>query len=173
MRPRVAEPESLLGDTPHEKPAECLRLLREEGRYFLSLICERRDAPPEEPENGGYRTSVAALEPGRPGRAVGGFPLRVRHVDRHQLAGALARAGLSIPPQIHVTLIPEHDPRARATPIWIVGHDIAIFPERIGSSPASYPYDSLESVVWHEVVHRAPRTLAAPPLTGHGGRPSS
>jgi len=81
---------------------------------------------------------------------------RVRHVDRQQLAGALARAGLNIPPQIHVTLIPENDPRARVTPVWIVGlasgsHDILIFPGRIGS----YPYDSLESVVWHEVVHLA------------------
>ena len=81
---------------------------------------------------------------------------RVRRVDRQQLAGALARAGLNMPPQIHVTLIAEVDRRARATPVWIVGlaagaHDIAIFPERIGS----YPYDSLESVVWHEVVHLA------------------
>jgi hypothetical protein len=81
---------------------------------------------------------------------------RVRHVDRPQLAGALARAGLHIPPQIRVTLIAEDDLRARATPVWIVGlasgvHDIAIFPGRIGA----YPYDSLESVVWHEVVHLA------------------
>ena len=39
-----------------------------------------------------------------------------------------------------------------------------IFPGRIGSYPASYPYDSLESVVWHEVVHLA--------LSGQaGGRP--
>ena len=84
---------------------------------------------------------------------------RVRAVDRQQLAGALGRAGLGIPPRIHVTLIPEEDPRARAIPVWIVGlasgsHDIAIFPERIGAYPAS-PYDSLESVVWHEVVHLA------------------
>ncbi len=81
---------------------------------------------------------------------------RVRHVDRQQLVGALARAGLNIPPQIRVTLIAEDDLRARATPVWIVGlasgsHDIVIFPERIGS----YPYDSLESVVWHEAVHLA------------------
>jgi hypothetical protein len=81
---------------------------------------------------------------------------RVRHVDRQQLVGALVRAGLNIPPQIRVTLIAEDDRRARATPMWIVGlasgsHDIAIFPERIGS----YPYDSLESVVWHEAVHLA------------------
>ena len=52
------------------------------------------------------------------------------------------------------------------TPVWIVGlasgsHGIAIFPERIGSYPASYPYGSLESGVWHEVVHLA---LSAQPL---------
>lgn len=81
---------------------------------------------------------------------------RVRRMDREQLAEALARAGLTIPPRIRVTVIAEEDPRARATPMWIVGlasgrHDMAIFPERIGV----YPYDSLESVVWHEVVHLA------------------
>ena len=81
---------------------------------------------------------------------------RVRRMDREQLAKALARVGLNIPPQIHVTLIAENDLRARAIPVWTVGlasglRDIAIFPERIGS----YPYDSLESVVWHEVVHLA------------------
>lgn len=81
---------------------------------------------------------------------------RVRRMDRELLAGALAQAGLDIPPQIRVTLVAEDDLRARAVPAWIVGlasgqRDIAIFPERIGS----YPYDSLESVVWHEVVHLA------------------
>ena len=81
---------------------------------------------------------------------------RVRRMDREQLAQALARVGLTIPPQIHITLIAEDDLRARAVPVWIVGlasgeRDIAMFPERIGS----YPYDSLETVVWHEVVHLA------------------
>jgi hypothetical protein len=81
---------------------------------------------------------------------------RVRHVDRQPLAEALARAGLTVPSQIRVTLIAEDDPLARATPVWIVGlasgrRDIAIFPGRIGV----YPYDSLEAVVWHEVVHLA------------------
>jgi hypothetical protein len=85
---------------------------------------------------------------------------RVRDVDRQELTAALARAGVNVPPKIHVTLIPEHDPRARATPVWIVGlasgsSDVAIFPQRIGSYPTSYPYDSLESVLWHEVVHLA------------------
>ena len=41
-------------------------------------------------------------------------------------------------------------------PGWIVGRafdssDVVIFPARVGS----YPYGSLESVVWHEVVHLA------------------
>ena len=81
---------------------------------------------------------------------------RVHRMDREPLAQALASVGLTIPPQIRVTLIPEDDQRARAFPSWIVGlasgqRDIAIFPERIGS----YPYDSLEAVVWHEVVHLA------------------
>lgn len=81
---------------------------------------------------------------------------RVRHIDRQALTGSLALAGLKVPPRIHVALIPERDARARVTPDWIVGlasgaHNIAIFPERIGA----YPYDSLESVVWHEIVHLA------------------
>ena len=85
---------------------------------------------------------------------------RVRDIDWPDLASALARAGLRVPPRIHLTLIPEDDPRARTTPSWVVGmatgiQDVAIFPGRIGLDPALYPYDSLESVVWHEVVHLA------------------
>jgi hypothetical protein len=81
---------------------------------------------------------------------------RVRRMDRAPLAQALARAGLELPPWIRVTLINEDDARARAVPPWIVGlafgqQDVVIFPGRIGQ----YPYDSLESVVWHEVVHLA------------------
>lgn len=87
---------------------------------------------------------------------------RVRGVDWRRLDEALARMGLRVPPQIRVTLIPDDDARARAIPTWIVGmaagsHDIAILPERVGV----YPYDSLESVVWHEVVHLALSAQAA------------
>ena len=90
---------------------------------------------------------------------------RVRRMDRRQLTEALARVGLSMPAQIRVTLIAEDDVRARAIPVWTVGvasgqRDIAILPARIGS----YPYDSLESVLWHEVVHLALSAQA-------GGRP--
>ncbi len=85
---------------------------------------------------------------------------RVRAIDQQQLAGELARAGLTLPPDIRIELIPERDPRIRNIPVWIVGlasgtRDIVILPERIGVSPDSYPYDTLEHVVWHEVVHLA------------------
>lgn len=90
---------------------------------------------------------------------------RVRNLDAHILADALQRAGLALPPRVHVTLIPEDDPRALSTPLWFVGRAsgggaIIIFPDRV----SSYPYDSLESVMRHEVVHLA---LNA----GAGGRP--
>jgi hypothetical protein len=90
---------------------------------------------------------------------------RLRRMEREPLAVALARAGLALPPRIRVTLIAEDDARARAVPPWIVGlasgqRDVVIFPGRIGQ----YPYDSLESVVWHEVVHLALTVQA-------GGRP--
>ncbi|OFW12862.1 MAG: hypothetical protein A3F70_09410 [Acidobacteria bacterium RIFCSPLOWO2_12_FULL_67_14] len=87
---------------------------------------------------------------------LSGAAERVRRVDLVQLTQALSRAGLDPPPRVHVILIPEHDPRARATPAWIVGRafepqDVVIFPERA----ASYPYDSLEAIVQHEIVHLA------------------
>jgi hypothetical protein len=86
---------------------------------------------------------------------------RVREVNLSGIAGALARAGLDLPSRIHVTLIPEDDPRARVTPTWTVGlasgrERIAIFPDRVGS----YPYGSLESVVRHEIAHLSLATRA-------------
>lgn len=94
----------------------------------------------------------AALEP---------VALRVKAIDRTALADALGRAGLSLPQRVRVVLIASGDPRALATPEWIVGRaagtrNIVIFPERIGS----YPYGSLESVVRHEIVHLALSTRA-------------
>jgi hypothetical protein len=90
---------------------------------------------------------------------------RVRRVDTARLGDALERAGLQVPGEVRVALIPESDPRARTVPDWIVGlafgdRDIVILPERV----LSYPYDSLESVVRHEVTHLA---LEA----GAGGQP--
>ena len=81
---------------------------------------------------------------------------RVRAMEWPALEEALVRAGLEPPPRVRVTLVAEDDPGARATPSWIVGQalgslDVVIFPARVGV----YPYGSLESVLWHEVVHLA------------------
>lgn len=90
---------------------------------------------------------------------------RVRAMDPDALERPLVRAGLEMPARVHITLIPDDDVRARATPRWVVGqafgsNAIIIFPDRI----SSYPYDSLESVVLHEIVHLALNARA-------GGRP--
>ncbi|MPZ20000.1 MAG: hypothetical protein GEV06_19105 [Luteitalea sp.] len=90
-------------------------------------------------------------------KSLAGAAQRVEQVDREQLVRALGQAGLELPPRVHVTLIAEADGRARGTPPWIVGrafapYDVVIFPERLASS---YPYDSLESTVRHEIVHLA------------------
>lgn len=90
---------------------------------------------------------------------------RVRNIDHRHLSTALAGAGLAVPAEVRITLVPEGDPRARATPRWIVGqargaHDVVPFPDRVGA----YPYGSLESVVWHELAHLALSAQA-------GGRP--
>jgi hypothetical protein len=81
---------------------------------------------------------------------------RLRSIDRSSLASALASAGLEVPPLVRVSLIGEDDPRAARTPQWVVGlargtEDVVLFPARVGS----YPYESLESVLRHEVVHLA------------------
>lgn len=90
---------------------------------------------------------------------------RIRGIDVTDLGEALGRAGLELPSSVHVTLIANDDPRARETPPWVVGRafgsrDIVIFPSRA----AGYPYDSLESILRHEVVHLALDARA-------GGRP--
>ncbi len=90
---------------------------------------------------------------------------RVRTIDRSSLAAALASGGLEVPALVRVSLIDEDDPRAARTPWWIVGlasgtEDVVLFPARVGS----YPYESLESVLRHEVVHLALSSRA-------GGRP--
>ena len=81
---------------------------------------------------------------------------RVRMMEWPPLEDALVRAGLEPPSHVRVTLVAEDDPDARATPSWIVGQafgslDVVVFPGRVGA----YPYNSLESVLWHEVVHLA------------------
>jgi len=94
--------------------------------------------------------------------SLAGAAERIRRLDASALASALARAGLDPPSDVRVTLIAEDDARAKSTPSWIVGlalppQDVVIFPARV----ASYPYDSLESVLRHEVAHLALDIAAA------------
>ena len=90
---------------------------------------------------------------------------RIRAIDSRTLEAALTSAGLEAPTKVDVTLVPEDDPVARETPTWVVGRafgdrDVLIFPARV----TRYPYDSLEAVMQHEIVHLALFTRA-------GGRP--
>jgi MYXO-CTERM domain-containing protein len=90
---------------------------------------------------------------------------RIRAIDVGALEAALMSAGLEAPPHVDVTLRAEDDPVARDTAPWIVGRafgdrNVLIFPARV----TRYPYDSLESVMQHEIVHLALFTRA-------GGRP--
>jgi MYXO-CTERM domain-containing protein len=85
---------------------------------------------------------------------------RIEAIDRVALARSLTRAGLHFPPIVHLTLVADDD-----SPPWVVGQAfgnerIVIYPQRVGA----YPYDSLEAVVLHEIVHLALTTAA-------GGRP--
>jgi hypothetical protein len=90
---------------------------------------------------------------------------RLRKLDAQAIADALRQAGLELPPRVHVTLVARDDPGASNIPAWFAGFasgvsDIVIFPDRV----LSYPYDSLESVMRHELVHLALNARA-------GGRP--
>ena len=81
---------------------------------------------------------------------------RLRSVDLAPLDDALRRAGLALPDDVRVTLISGDDARGGMLPDWIVGlafgeRDIVIFPSRV----VSYPYDSIESVLRHEMTHLA------------------
>ncbi len=81
---------------------------------------------------------------------------RVSAIDQQGLEAALLSAGLTPPASVVVTLVGEEDPAAREAPRWIVGRAfgerrVVIFPTRV----TRYPYDSLESVMRHEIVHLA------------------
>src|SRR5688572_9362118 len=96
---------------------------------------------------------------------LSGLAARVRHIDTAAFERSLSRAGLDLPRRANVILAPNSDLRARIAPAWVAGqafgtHTVLIFPDRI----SSYPHDSLESVVLHELVHLSLTARA-------GGRP--
>jgi hypothetical protein len=93
---------------------------------------------------------------------LAGVVRRIEAMDLGRLEEALARAGLNLPDRIRILLADNDHPLARSTPSWVVGlasgtQDIAVFPDRV----LRFPYDSLESVVRHEVVHLALSARAA------------
>ena len=81
---------------------------------------------------------------------------RLESYDTSRLAGVMRVVGLSTPgPAIHIQLVDESSELARTTPAWIVGFAvpsdsaIALFPART----PSYPDDSLDGLLLHEVAH--------------------
>jgi hypothetical protein len=81
---------------------------------------------------------------------------RLMRIDSVRLQAIASLVGLDDPgPPITVLLVPERADFAKSTPPWIAGFahgadgTVVLFPER---SP-SYPYDSLEDVLQHEIAH--------------------
>ena len=81
---------------------------------------------------------------------------QLRALDTSRLASIMQLTGLTDPGNpIRVVLAPEDAPVARDTPARVAafadgGADLVVlFPARIGS----YPYSSLETVLFHEVAH--------------------
>ena len=88
--------------------------------------------------------------------ALEGAAARVRSIDRQALAAALAGAGLEMPTRVHIAHVDVEVARAKRAPRWVVGRAfgteyVEIFPDRV----SRYPYDSLDGVVRHEIVHLA------------------
>ena len=110
----------------------------------------------------GVPTTVHAQSPG-PIELVVDAPAELENVASHVRDFDTARLvsvmrltgtqGAEFP--IRVVLMLEQSATARDTPEWVAGfadsaHDLVVlFPSRIGS----YPYGSLEGVVYHEVAH--------------------
>ena len=81
---------------------------------------------------------------------------RIEQFDRTRLLGVMRLVGLDeAGPPIHVILAPARSDLARSTPRWIGGFAVAsaetlvLFP---GRAP-SYPHNSLDALLQHEVAH--------------------
>ena len=80
----------------------------------------------------------------------------IRGFQLNRLSGIMTLIGLTKPgPPIRVLLLPEESLIAKDTPTWIAAFAdtsqelVVLFPSRIGS----YPYNSLEGVLYHELAH--------------------
>ena len=87
---------------------------------------------------------------------LSGVAEQVRTFDAAELVSVMRLTGTNNPgPPIRTLLLSEQSATAQNTPSWVAGfadpqNDVVIiFPERVGS----YPYRSLEGVLFHEVAH--------------------
>lgn len=87
---------------------------------------------------------------------LSGVAAQLSRMDAAQFARLAARLGLDTPgAPIRVVLVREDSEIARQTPSWIAGFThavsatVVLFPSR----SASYPYDSIEDVLRHEIAH--------------------
>jgi len=81
---------------------------------------------------------------------------RLDRVDRRRIAAVMRLVGLADPGgAIRIVLAPEGSEIANASPAWVAGYTrgrggvIVLFPERA----PSYPHDSLEELLQHEIAH--------------------
>ena len=80
---------------------------------------------------------------------------RLARVDTGRLLAVMRLVGLEeAGPPIPVVLVPEDAPLARDTPQWIAGfatggRAVVLFPART----PSYPYDSVDQLLQHEIAH--------------------
>lgn len=93
--------------------------------------------------------------------ALAGAARQIDNFNPARLEQALDRAGLAMPERVRVQLLTNDDIRTQNAAPWVVGQaaglsNIVIFPERI----STYPYDSLETVFRHEIVHLALNSAA-------------
>ena len=85
-----------------------------------------------------------------------GVAAQVRGFDTERLASVMILTGTrETPAPIRTLLMAEESATAQDTPAWVAGFAdstndlLVLFPSRIGS----YPYGSLETVLYHEVAH--------------------
>ena len=85
-----------------------------------------------------------------------GVAAQVRDFDTDRLASVMILTGTrDVPAPIRTLLMAEESATAQDTPAWVAGFAdsandlLVLFPNRIGS----YPYGSLETVLYHEVAH--------------------
>lgn len=133
------------------------------GILLLALLCLELVLPSGGGARGDDPVSFDAPD------ALRSVAAQLRTVQDRSLSTALGAAGLSRPGgPIRVLLAPEDSRLAAQAPPWVVGYAsganglIVILVERV----PSYPYDSVESVLTHELVHvlvaRAARGRAVP-----------